>query len=235
MADLTRATQLEPDNADYFYERGRVLWFKREQIKALADFDRAIELRPEFVAALMGRAQLHLNARNVPEARADLDAIDKLAAKQADVRYEVAFAYERADLLAPAIAQFDLWIAAHEQDSRKINAISGRCRARGLLGQDLPAALKDCTEAVNRSDPKNNAALLDNRALVHLRLGDYDKAIGDYDAALKVEPNKAWPYYGRGLAKLKKNQRAQGEADIAEALKIAPQVADEYKKLGLAP
>jgi tetratricopeptide (TPR) repeat protein len=66
-------------------------------------------------------------------------------------------------------------------------------------------------------------------------LGDYDKAISDYDAALKAEPNKAWTYYGRGLAKLKKNQRAQGEADIAEAVKIAPRVADEYQRLGLAP
>jgi tetratricopeptide (TPR) repeat protein/predicted aspartyl protease len=235
LADLTHATELEPNNADYFYERGRLFWSKKEQPKAMADFDRAIELRPEFVSALMSRAELRLNARNVPEARADLDVIDKIAAKQADVRYEMAFAYERAVLLAPAIAQFDLWIASHDADSRRIYAITGRCRARGFLGQDLAAALKDCTDAVNHSDPKSNAAILDGRALVRLRLGDYDKAISDYDAALKAEPNKAWTYYGRGLAKLKKNQRAQGEADIAEAVKIAPRVADEYQRLGLAP
>ena len=235
LADLTRATELEPGNADYFYERGRVFWAKREQRKAMADFDRAIELKPEFVSALLSRAEVRLNARNVPEARADLDAIDKIAAKQADVRYEMAFAYERALLLAPAIAQFDLWIAAHADDSRWINALAGRCRARGWLGQDLAAALKDCTDAVNHSDPKTNAAILDSRALVRLRLGDYDKAISDYDAALKTIPNKAWTYYGRGLAKLKKNQRAQGEADIAEAVKIAPRVAEEYQRLGLVP
>ena len=235
LADLTRATELEPNNADYFYERGRILWSKKEQPRAMADFDRAIELKPEFISALMSRAELRLNARNVPEARADLDAIDKIAAKQADVRYEMGFAYERAFLLAPAIAQFDLWIAAHGDDSRRIYAVTGRCRARGLSGQDLAAALKDCTDAVNHSDPKSNGAILDSRALVRLRLGDYDKAISDYDAALKVEPNKAWTYYGRGLAKLKKNQRAQGEADMAEAVKIAPRVADEYKKLDLVP
>ena len=235
LADLTRATELEPNNADYFYERGRVFWSKKEQPKAMADFDRAIELRPEFVSALMSRAELRINARNFPEARADLDAIDKIAAKQADVRFEMALAYERVFLLAPAVAQFDLWIAAHDADSRKIYAVAGRCRARAFLGQDLTAALKDCNDAVNHSDAKGNAAILDSRALVRLRLGDYDKAISDYDAALKAEPNKPWSYYGRGLAKLKKNQRAQGEADIAEALKIAPRVAEEYKKLGLAP
>jgi tetratricopeptide (TPR) repeat protein/predicted aspartyl protease len=235
LADLNRATELEPDNAEYFYERGRVLWFKKEQPKAMADFDRAIELKPDYVPALMDRAELRLNARNVPEAAADLEAIDKIAAKQSDVRYEMGFAYERADLLAPAIAQFDLWIAAHGDDSRRAYAFAGRCRARGILGQDLAAALKDCTEAVNLSDKKKSALLLDNRALVRLRLGDYDKAISDYDASLKLEPNKAWTLYGRGLAKLKKNQRAAGEADIAEAVKIAPKVAGGYTEMGLAP
>jgi tetratricopeptide (TPR) repeat protein len=235
LADLTRATELEPNNPEYFYELGRVLWTQQEQPKAMADFDRAIELKPDYVPALMGRAQLRINAKNVPEARTDLETIDKIAAKQADVRYEMAFAYERAQLLAPAIAQFELWLAAHGDDSRRFYAYAGLCRARGMLGQELPAALKACNEAVSLSDKKKNAVSLDNRALVRLRLGDYDKAIGDYDASLKLEPNRAWTLYGRGLAKLKKNQRAAGEADIAEAVKIAPKIADAYSTIGLAP
>lgn len=235
LADLTRATDLEPSNPEYFYEKGRILWSNKEQPKAMADFDRAIELKPDYVPALMSRAQLRLNAKNVPAARADLDAIDKIAAKQSDVRYEMAFAYERADLMAPAIAQFDLWIAAHGDDARRSYAFGSRCRARGVLGQNLPGALKDCTEALNLSDKKNSWFILANRGLVRLRLGDYDKAINDYDASLKIEPNKAWTFYGRGLAKLKKGQHAAGEADIAEAVKIAPKVADGYKEIGLAP
>jgi tetratricopeptide (TPR) repeat protein len=185
------------------------------------------------VLALMGRAQLRINAKNLPEARADLEAIDRFAAKQADVRYEVAFAYERAELLAAAIPQFELWLAAHGDDSRRIYAYAGLCRARGLLGQELAAALKACNEAVSLSEKKKNASSLNDRALVRLRLGEFDKAISDYDASLKLEPNKAWALYGRGLAKLKKNQRPAGEADIAEAVKIAPKVADGYTSIGL--
>lgn len=233
LADLTRAIELEPNNAEYLYERGRVLWSKGEQAKALEDFDHAIQLKPEYVPALLARAELRLHGKNVPAARADLDAIDKIAAKQADVRYDMGFAYERADLPAPALAQFDLWIASHGDDARRLYAIGGRCRARGVLGRDLPAALKDCNEAVNHSDGKNNALMLGNRALVRLRLGDYAKAIGDYDASLKAEPKWAWAFYGRGIAKLKNSQRAAGEADIAEATKLAPKVADRYKEMGL--
>jgi tetratricopeptide (TPR) repeat protein/predicted aspartyl protease len=234
-ADLTRAIALEPNNPDYYYERGRVLWTNKEQPKAMADFDRAIELKPDFVRALISRAELRINARNVPDARADLEAIDRVAAKQDDVRYEMGFAYERADVLAPAITQFDLWIASHGEDARKFYAIGGRCRARAMLGQDLSAALKDCNDAVSHSEGKNNAAMLDNRALVRLRLGDYNKAISDYDASLKMEPNRAWTLYGRGLAKLKKGEGAAGEGDMAEAIKVGSNVAEAYKQIGLVP
>jgi tetratricopeptide (TPR) repeat protein len=234
-ADLTRAIALEPTNPEYYYERGRVLWANKQQPKAMADFGRAIELQPDFVLALMSRAELRLNARNVPDARADLEAIDRVAAKQDDVRYEMGFAYERADMLAPAIAQFDLWIASHGEDARKFHAIGGRCRARAMLGQDLSAALKDCNDAVSHSEGKNNAAMLDNRALVRLRLGDYNKAISDYDASLKTEPNRAWTLYGRGLAMLKKGEGAAGEGDMAAAIKVGPNVAEAYKQIGLVP
>jgi tetratricopeptide (TPR) repeat protein len=104
-----------------------------------------------------------------------------------------------------------------------------------MQGQDLTAALKDCNAAISRSGKLQNPDFLDNLALVQFRLGDYDKSIGDYDAALKIRPKNAWTLYGRGLVKLKKNNRSGGEADMAEAVSIDPGVAGAYKKMGLAP
>lgn len=235
LADLTRALELDSGKPEYFYERGRVLVAKQEYPKAMADFDRAIELKPDYVEALMSRAEMSIGAKRVAEAITDLGAVDKIAAKQSDVRFEMGFAYERAEQLALAIAQFDLWLAAHGDDARRFYAFQGLCHGRGMLGQELPAALKDCNEAVSLSDKKKNPIALANRALVHLRLGNFDKAIADYDGSLRMEPNKPGPLYGRGLAKLKKNQRAAGEADIAEAVKNGANVADEYKQIGLVP
>jgi tetratricopeptide (TPR) repeat protein len=68
-----------------------------------------------------------------------------------------------------------------------------------------------------------------------LRLGDFDKAISDYSAAIKLLPKNAWALYGRGLAEFKENNRSQGEADVAQAVALAPGVAEAYKKMGLAP
>ena len=141
LADLTRAVELAPSNPDYLYERGQILLRRKEPTKALDDFNAALELRPDFIPALLSRAQMRINMRNVPEARADLDAVDRIAAKQADARFELALEYLRADLLPPTIAQFDIWMAAHREDSRMAIALSGRCKARAMLGQDLDGRL----------------------------------------------------------------------------------------------
>jgi tetratricopeptide (TPR) repeat protein len=233
LADLTRAVELAPNNPDYLYERAHVFLRRNDPKKALDDFSAALQLRPDFIPALLSRAQLRINMRNVPEARADLEAVDGIAAKQADVRFEMGLDYLRAELLPPAIAQFDIWIAAHGDDSKMAIALSARCKARAMLGEDLSAALKDCNAAISRSGKLQNPDFLDNVALVRFRLGDFDKSIFNYDAALKIRPKNAWTLYGRGLAKLKKNNRSEGEADIAEAVKIAPGVANAYKRMGL--
>jgi tetratricopeptide (TPR) repeat protein/predicted aspartyl protease len=233
LADLTRSSELDPNNPEYIFLRGQVYAQKGDADKAAADYDRTIELKPDHVPALMSRAELRARARNSDGARADLDAIDKIAAKQADVRYELGLAYEGLNILPSAIAQFDLWIPTRDEDPRLAQALNGRCRARAILGQDLGVALKDCNGAVSRSPKGSNAPILATRAFVRLRLGDYDKSISDYDAALKINPQLARALYGRGVAKIRKNKVTEGEADIANAEKIAPKIAEQFEALGL--
>src|ERR1700722_2168341 len=233
LADLTRASELDPNNPEYIFLRGQVYAQKGDADKAAADYDRTIELKPDHVPALMSRAELRTRARNSDGARADLDAVDKIAAKQADVRYELGLAYENLNLLPSAISQFDLWIPTRDEDPRLAQALNGRCKARAMLGRDLGVALKDCNGAVSRSPKGSNAPILATRAFVRLRLGDYDKSIGDYDAALKINSQMPMALYGRGVAKIRKKQITEGEADIVNAERIAPKIAEQFEALGL--
>jgi hypothetical protein len=52
---------------------------------------------------------------------------------------------------------------------------------------------------------------------------------------LKLDPSDAWSLYGRGIAKMRKNKAADGEADVAAAEKLRPAIADAFKKRGIAP
>jgi len=233
LADLKRASELEPNDPEYIFLRGQVYAQKGDADKALADFDRTIELKPDHVPALMNRAELRYRAKNTGGAREDLDAVDRIAPKQADVRYELGLAYERLNMQSAAIAQFDLWIPARDEDARLPVALNSRCGARAMLGQDFGTALKDCNGAVSRSLKGSNAAMLATRAYVRLRLGDYDKSIGDYDAALKINPQMPGALFGRGVAKIREKKIAEGEADIASARKLAPNIAEQFEGLGL--
>jgi tetratricopeptide (TPR) repeat protein/predicted aspartyl protease len=234
---LTRACELAPDHPEYLYQRGIVYWHLRQPDAARADFDQALKLKPDDLRTLIARAELLLQRGDTVSAVADLDAADASAPKQADERYEMALLYQRADRLPTAIAQATLWIASHADDARLPFALNDRCWLRALEGTDLPLALKDCNAALRRTDPSNPiyAQVSDSRGLVYLRMGAFDKSIADYDASLKVHPTNAWSLYGRGIAELRKQQTAAGNADIGQATAIAPKVAEEFSRRGIVP
>jgi tetratricopeptide (TPR) repeat protein len=102
---------------------------------------------------------------------------------------------------------------------------------------DLAFALKDCDAALKRAAKGSPlyTSVSDSRGLVLLRMGEYDKSIADYDVSLKINPKNAWSLYGRGIDKLRKHAASEGEVDIAQATAISPQVADEFKRRGIAP
>ena len=106
-----------------------------------------------------------------------------------------------------------------------------RCHVRAIV-DDLQAALADCNKSL-RLAPAVPAAL-GSRGLVLLKLGRFDEAIADYDAGLKLYAKGANSLYGRGVAKRKKGDVAGGDADIAAAKAIKPDVADWHAKWGVS-
>jgi tetratricopeptide (TPR) repeat protein len=210
-------------------------WSSGHADKALEDFSQAIKLKPDDVPALLARAELRAGRHDSPDTiGSDLDAADRAAPREADMRLELGGLYEGVRNYPAAIAQFNRWIDSHNRDDIQMpRARNARCWARALIGQELDRALDDCNAAV-RSSPKV-ASFHDSRGLVYLRQGRYDKAIADYDAALALNPKAAWSLYGRGLAKQHLGQAAAGQADIAAATALFPKIAEEAASHGIVP
>ena len=78
-----------------------------------------------------------------------------------------------------------------------------------------------------------NSSSLESRGLVYLRMGQLDKAIADYDDALKRQPRAPGPMYGRGLAKVKQGKTAEGRADMQAAMALDPTLALRAQRYGL--
>lgn len=233
LADLDRACELAPLESSYFSERGEVHLQSGQADLALADFDQSLLLKPADFRTLMARSEMRRGRGDTAGAKSDLDAAALATSNEDQRRIELGMAYEQLNLLPEAIAQFDLWIAVHSQDSLLRVALADRCWARALLGQELDKALADCTQAL-WADSKN-ASTLDSRGLVRLRRGDYKRAISDYNDALALMPKGPWSLYGRGLAKLRLGMNTEGQSDIAAAKALQPKIAEQAASYGIVP
>jgi tetratricopeptide (TPR) repeat protein/predicted aspartyl protease len=233
LADLDQAAKLAPGNIEILRQRAELYARMRQPAKALDDLDHLLKQKADDVEAHIMRAALRRQLDHDADIRADLDAAATAASKNSTRRLELAAMYSDIDDYPQAIAQYDLWIAAHPEDSRKPSALNGRCWARALSGAALPLALKDCNAAL--SAMRHNPSFLDSRGLVRLRMGDFVKAIADYDEALAKDDTMAWSHYGRGIAELRLGRKDAGEADLAKARQIDPKLAAKAAKLGITP
>ena len=230
IADFDRACAMDSKEPSYFYQRGMARWRNKQPFMAMADFDAALKLKPGDMDTLIARSEMKLQGNDKDGAVQDLDAVAAEVPKDADVRLRLGELYEIAERFETSIAQLDLWIPTHADEATMVTALNGRCWDRALLGRDLDQALKDCDKAIGRA---KNATDLDSRGLVHLRMGAYDKAIADYDAALALQPMEAWSLYGRGLAKQKLGQQADAQKDIDAATAIRDDLPKKAKQYGI--
>src|SRR5258708_20288873 len=101
----------------------------------------------------------------------------------------------------------------------------------------MKGGLEEWDSSLGRMGKKNtgSAGVLLSRGVVRLRLGDYDKSIADFDAALALRPKSAWSLYGRGIAKSRRSYAVEGQADLTAAAAIWPSIADDFAKRRITP
>ncbi len=232
IADLSRACELAPLEPRYFFERAQAYEGDKQPALANINIDKVLKLKPDDVPALMWRARRHLAGRDRSDAITDLDAVDRLVPPQADARLDLGILYAEANLLPQAIAQYDLWIKVHDGDVRLADAYVAACWAHAWSEAAPGDGLTYCNKAIRATT--NNPLALESRALVRLRMGDFDHAVSDYTDALKLQPRSAVALYGRGLAETHKPKTAAaGDADMTAATALAPHIANVFKKLGV--
>ena len=237
IADLTKACALEPNNPEYFYQRALIYWQAGKGDEAVKDFDQVLKLKADFLPAFAPRARLRLAKHQTEDALADLDTADRLAPKEAELRFELSQIYAEMRHYPAAISQLDLWLKSHDSDSRTGSGFSDRCRYKVYLNLDVPSALDDCSRAMHLEDKKEPryATAMAFRGLAYVRLGKPDRAVEDFDAAIKLNPKVVAAYYGRGIVEARRNKQEQANADFAEARKLAPKIEEFYEPLGLKP
>jgi tetratricopeptide (TPR) repeat protein len=132
--------------------------------------------------------------------------------------------------------------------SRRDHGNPDRSDAAGILRQSRPRPRRQwrlCARDLwlwrSDQDP-SEAKFLTNRGDAYQAKKDYDRAIADYDAALKLDPKFQRAYNNRGAAWVKKGDRSRALQDYAEAVRLNPSdstaaanhkdIAQEIERLG---
>jgi tetratricopeptide (TPR) repeat protein len=86
IADYTHAIDLDPDFAEAYNNRAYIYMVKKDYAAALPDLDRALELRPNYVNALMNRGDIYnyYYAIDYDRAVADYDLVLSIDPNAAD-------------------------------------------------------------------------------------------------------------------------------------------------------
>ncbi len=84
-----------------------------------------------------------------------------------------------------------------------------------------------CTALINsgRGNAKGLSEAAYNRGNAYARIGDFDRAIADYDEAIRLNPTMATAFDNRGRAYSEKNQFERAVADYDEAIRLNPNSA----------
>jgi tetratricopeptide (TPR) repeat protein/V8-like Glu-specific endopeptidase len=198
---------------------------------ALADYDRAIALNPNYAAAYNNRGNLKYQKLNNPQgALADYDRVIALNPNYAGAYNNRGnLKYQKLNNPQGALADYDRAITLNPNYAEAYNN-------RGVLKQNKlnnpQGALADYDRAITLNP--NYAEAYNNRGILKQdKLNNPQGALADYDRVIALNPNLAEAYSNRGNLKYQKLNNPQGAlADYDRAIALNPNYAEAYSNRG---
>jgi tetratricopeptide (TPR) repeat protein len=233
--DFDAAIRTAPDEPRAYFERGVLLaGRKRAYDRAIADFNRALELEPRNIEALVRRGDAYGQIGDYGRGLADLNRA--IGQSRPVAQYYVIRGLLNGRRNMPQLALAD-YNTALGLDPNNVDALQSRGAILAAGGQ-LDAALADLDAAI--AVAPNSAIARYNRGYIRFMKGSYDPAIADFSAAIDLDPDLALAHNNRCVA------RAMAGKDLVAALvdcdaglKLAPANLDVrvtrgfiYLKLG---
>jgi len=218
----------EPRNPYAHTMLGTVL-IRSDRLDEAGDcFAAALGIKPDDALAFAGRGELRRRRGDLPGALADLDRALALAPV---TRTRVARALARLEAGGFETASRELRAITLE-DPQNADGWNGLGAMHLLRKDDLRAAL-EAFETAARLRP-GDAAILSNRGLARLYLGERAAALRDQEEAIRLDPQLADAHKRRGVALYApEGSLEEAERSLREAARLAPTDAEAHNYLVL--
>jgi tetratricopeptide (TPR) repeat protein len=214
----TNVTVVTNPTEAYFF-RGLVYYYKNDYGRAVDDYDRAIQLKPDSVQAYVNRGVAHRYNGDPDHAIVDFDRAIQLKPDDAYAHLNRGVAYYDKGDRDRAITDFDKAIQLRPDYAEAYYN-------RGFIYDDEGAydqAIADYDQAIRLKSDDADAYV--NRGIAYYKKGDDDRAIADYDKAIQLSPNYATAYYNRGYANMLKREKDKAIADFKKVLEFSNDLA----------
>jgi tetratricopeptide (TPR) repeat protein/S1-C subfamily serine protease len=195
---------------------------------AIADYNLAIELNPQFAVAYTNRGFVKSNLGDHKGAIADYNIALKLNPQSVETYTNRGNAKSALGDKKGSIVDYNL---ALKINPKYAQAYSNRGNSKSKLG-DNKGALADYDLAIRLNPQYANAYT--NRGGTKSALGDNKGAIADYNISLQLNPQSVETYINRGIAKSKLGDNKGAIEDYNTALRINPKFVAAYTNRGFA-
>lgn len=181
--EFSKALEYDPKNIDAYYYRGFAYELLNDFKMAIRDYSKTIELNPMADNAYLYRGMCHFSLRNWDAALSDFTRSIEVAKKLTDEHY-----ISRAGTYA-VLGKYNEAL----KDINKAIAINPKSGQAYIFKAGLQIELGNAKEAIlayEKAIPlhKKNDFIYELRGYSYNAIGQYEKAIEDFDIALKGTP-----------------------------------------------
>ena len=196
-----------------YFELGRQKYYDNDFEGALENFNKAIELTPNYAEIYKFRAKLKVRLADYQAAIEDYNQVIKLNPDDASAYKERADAKRKLSNHTSAIEDYSQALKLNPKDAFTYRASADAKHE----SSDYTGAIEDYNQAI-RLNPED-AEAYKKRGKVKVELGDDVEAVEDYSQALKLNPKDVFTYKDRADIKQKLGDYTGAIEDYNQAIK----------------
>jgi tetratricopeptide (TPR) repeat protein len=217
--DFDAAVRRFPDNSESYYKRGRIFFQRNQFAEALKDLNQALDLKKDLIY-FVTRGIVKIKMGDNLSAIQDLSDALKIDSTDINANSYLGIAYTQTEKIDLAILYLKKAVRLNPEDYYSYYYLGLDYFDKGQYKEAelaFNSAVKYCTA------PKLFPLMHEMRGNTLAKLGNFDAAINDYNAAIKYVPNDPSSYYEKGKVLLEMRR----EQDAITILKYAEQLGSK--------
>jgi protein O-mannosyl-transferase len=210
-----------------YYNRGLYFFNENQDQEALSDFNKAIELKPDYADAYNNRGSLFIKQGKTDAALNDLNKAISYNRNFIQSYFNRGFLLYQKKQFAEALMDYNKVIELNP-DAEKLTVVYNLIAILYMNEKKYNEALDNLNKAIKlRPD---FAEAINNRGSLLMKQEKYEEAIRDFTTAIEFRPDYTEAYFNRGIAEFNSGKKDAGCRDWQRASSLGYQPATEAYK-----